>query len=52
MTYRDDCDCRWCANLDAKPCVAIEDLQARVAALEAGITELATVVKAIAPTYR
>lgn len=45
MTYRDDCDCQWCANLDSKPCVAIEDLQARVAALE-------SVVKAITPTYR
>jgi len=32
--YSEECNCQWCANLDAKPCVVIERLEQRVAALE------------------
>lgn len=32
--YRCECECKWCANLDATPCSVIEDLVTRVEALE------------------
>lgn len=38
--YSEACTCQWCANLDAKPCVTIEHLEQRVAALEERLAAL------------
>ncbi len=37
--YSEACGCQWCANLDAKPCVIIEYLEQRIAALEGRVGE-------------
>jgi len=38
--YSEACSCQWCANLDAKPCVIIEYLEQRIAALEGRVAAL------------
>jgi len=38
--YSEACGCQWCANLDAKPCVVIERLEQRIAALEERVATL------------
>ncbi len=38
--YSEHCNCQWCANLDAKPCVVIERLEKRIAVLERALSSI------------
>ena len=40
MIYRCECNCKWCANLDATPCSVIEEMREQ-------ITQLIAIVNAL-----
>ena len=45
----EECACQWCANLDATPCSAIDQLERRVEALEDAVRRLLPPVNEIRP---